>query len=292
MPEDHEGAGGPAEGPSEATAGQGRKGPPRPFPEEDLSPPRQRGGGYGPTGATAPLLGWAALAALFAWGVVVMATTFFVAGGTPLWPVVPVLGAAVPVFLAVLGSRNEREARRERQARESLASDDRAEREVLGALREGGGLTPVGVAARTSLTAARAAEVLERLAGEGHLDVSAQDGALAYALREGDRWWQRREDGPASPPPGAAGSFGGTEKTTHEAPPWPSPVEPLEEPPSEREMEVLRLVASGRTNREIARELYVSPGTVKAHVANVYRKLGVRNRAEMVRRAGSLGLLG
>ena len=242
----------------------------------------------------APLLGWATLAALFAWGVVVMATTFFVAvgGETPLWPVVPVLGAAVPVFLAVLSSRHEREARRERQAQESLASEDRAEREVLGTLWEAGELTPVGVAARTGLTAARAAEVLERLAGEGHLEVSAREGNLAYALREGDRWSYRRgEEKPASPPPGAARSAGGAEKTAHEEAPPEPPVEPLEEPPSERELEVLRLVASGGTNREIAHELYVSPGTVKAHVANVYRKLGVHNRAEMVRRAESLGLL-
>jgi DNA-binding NarL/FixJ family response regulator len=60
---------------------------------------------------------------------------------------------------------------------------------------------------------------------------------------------------------------------------------------SEREREVVTLIASGSTNREIADELYLSPHTVKEYTSGVYRKLGVRNRAQAVRRAQSLGLI-
>ena len=61
---------------------------------------------------------------------------------------------------------------------------------------------------------------------------------------------------------------------------------------SDREREVLDLIASGATNREIAGELYLSPHTIKEHTSGLYRKLKVRNRAEAVQRAQRLGLLG
>ncbi len=60
---------------------------------------------------------------------------------------------------------------------------------------------------------------------------------------------------------------------------------------SRREQQVVRLVADGRTNREIAQELYLSPRTVDMHVRNLFRKLDCRSRVEAVRRAGELGLL-
>jgi DNA-binding NarL/FixJ family response regulator len=60
---------------------------------------------------------------------------------------------------------------------------------------------------------------------------------------------------------------------------------------SDREREVVTLIASGSTNREIAEELFLSPHTVKEYTSGVYRKLGVRNRAEAVQRAQSLGLI-
>jgi two-component system response regulator DesR len=63
-------------------------------------------------------------------------------------------------------------------------------------------------------------------------------------------------------------------------------------PLSAREVEVLEAVAAGRTNREIAAELYLSPHTVKDHVSAVLKKIGARNRAEAVQRAQRLGLLG
>lgn len=60
---------------------------------------------------------------------------------------------------------------------------------------------------------------------------------------------------------------------------------------SEREREVLDLIAGGSTNREIAEELYLSPHTVKEHTSALYRKLRARNRAEAVQRAQRIGLL-
>lgn len=60
---------------------------------------------------------------------------------------------------------------------------------------------------------------------------------------------------------------------------------------SEREQDVLDLIASGATNREIADQLHLSPWTVKEYTGTVYRKLEVRNRAEAVQRAQRLGLL-
>jgi len=61
---------------------------------------------------------------------------------------------------------------------------------------------------------------------------------------------------------------------------------------TEREREVLDLIAAGATNREIAERLYLSPDTVKEHASTLYRKLQARNRAEAVQRAQRIGLLG
>jgi LuxR family maltose regulon positive regulatory protein len=65
----------------------------------------------------------------------------------------------------------------------------------------------------------------------------------------------------------------------------------LVEPLTERELEVLRLVAGGRSNRQIAAELYLALGTVKAHVHAIAGKLGAANRVEAVVRGRELGLL-
>ncbi|HEX9028920.1 MAG TPA: LuxR C-terminal-related transcriptional regulator, partial [Anaerolineales bacterium] len=70
-----------------------------------------------------------------------------------------------------------------------------------------------------------------------------------------------------------------------------SPQGDLVEALSQRELEVLHLIASGRTNQEIAGQLFVAPGTVKAHTASIYRKLDVANRTEAVARARQLGIL-
>jgi LuxR family maltose regulon positive regulatory protein len=60
---------------------------------------------------------------------------------------------------------------------------------------------------------------------------------------------------------------------------------------SERELEVLRLMAAGCSNQEIANELVIALGTAKRHAANIFDKLDVRNRTEAVARARQLGLL-
>ena len=66
---------------------------------------------------------------------------------------------------------------------------------------------------------------------------------------------------------------------------------PLDSPLSEREQEVLSLIATGSTNKEIAGHLHLSPHTVKEHTSAIYRKLGVRNRAEATRQAQRLNIL-
>ncbi len=66
----------------------------------------------------------------------------------------------------------------------------------------------------------------------------------------------------------------------------------LVEPLTERELEVLRLVAAGRSNRQIAGELYLALGTVKTHVHAIAGKLRAANRVEAVARARDIGLLG
>jgi DNA-binding NarL/FixJ family response regulator len=63
------------------------------------------------------------------------------------------------------------------------------------------------------------------------------------------------------------------------------------EAPSEREMEVLRLVAGGATNRDVAARLFISEATVKTHLLHLFAKLGVNDRAAAVAAAYEQGLL-
>jgi len=65
----------------------------------------------------------------------------------------------------------------------------------------------------------------------------------------------------------------------------------LVEPLSERELEVLHLIAAGMANREIADQLVIAVGTVKRHINNIYGKLDVRNRTQAVAKARELGIL-
>jgi LuxR family maltose regulon positive regulatory protein len=70
-----------------------------------------------------------------------------------------------------------------------------------------------------------------------------------------------------------------------------SQIEGMVKPLSERELEMLRLVAQGKTNKEIAAELFITIGTVKRHAVNIYTKLDAKNRTEAVAKARELGLL-
>jgi LuxR family maltose regulon positive regulatory protein len=71
----------------------------------------------------------------------------------------------------------------------------------------------------------------------------------------------------------------------------PDAQQPLIDPLTDRELQVLRLLAEGLSNQAIAGQLVVAVGTVKTHTAGLYRKLGVTNRTQAVARATALGLL-
>ena len=71
----------------------------------------------------------------------------------------------------------------------------------------------------------------------------------------------------------------------------PSAEQPLLDPLSQREMEVLQLLAGGASNQEIATALVLAPGTVKLHVSHILSKLAVKSRTQAILRARDLGLL-
>ncbi|HSK98966.1 MAG TPA: response regulator transcription factor [Rubrobacteraceae bacterium] len=186
---------------------------------------------------------------------------------TSLWWIVPVLGTVLPLALAVLQRPNLWSGRpHDRKARE---------RELLEALAKRSELTSTAVAMCTSLTVDEASQMLEELSGKGHLELHAEDEVVTYALRDRS---PGRISGSFEPGCETGDALGDAPKR-------------LDEPLSERELEVLNLLASGRTNSEVARDLFVSVGTVKSHTGNIYRKLGARNRAEAVARARENRLL-
>jgi len=76
------------------------------------------------------------------------------------------------------------------------------------------------------------------------------------------------------------------------APAAPPPPRPAPDDLTPREVEVLRLIARGLSNGDIARRLFVSEATVKTHVNNIFSKAGVRDRAQAVRYAFDHGLTG
>lgn len=206
----------------------------------------------------ASLINWPTVLYLFVLGVICI----FLAPITVFWWIVPVFGVAVPAILGVL----------DRPALRRPNDKKLKERELLEALAERGELTPTTAAMRTSLTAGEASKMLEDLAGKGHMELRIEEDVMAYALRERDR---HEVPGRGSAPLGV-----GSDRARR-----------ISDPLSERELEVLNLLASGKTNSEVARDLYVSVGTVKSHTGNIYRKLNARNRAEALARARELKML-
>ena len=188
---------------------------------------------------------------------------------TAFWWVVPLLGVAGPLALAAL--------QRSGSVPEKPDSRGSGERELLKALAERGEMmTPAAAAMRTSLTVDEASRVLDGLAAGGHLEPRTEDGVVAYLLPGYKRLPAR--DGAHEIPRARPGAEADSAQR-------------LDDPLSERELEVLALLASGRTNAEIARDLFVALGTVKSHVNNIYRMLSAANRAEAATRAREMRLL-
>ncbi|MET8144418.1 response regulator transcription factor [Sphaerisporangium sp. NPDC005288] len=78
---------------------------------------------------------------------------------------------------------------------------------------------------------------------------------------------------------------------SHLARPIPVVTRPPREPLTDREMDVVRLIARGRTNQEVGGELFISLSTVKTHLASIFAKLGARNRVEIAAWAWEAGVV-
>jgi LuxR family maltose regulon positive regulatory protein len=131
-------------------------------------------------------------------------------------------------------------------------------------------------------------EALTLACPQGYVRVFADEGAPMHALLT---------QLPAAPPgidPGylaalvrACGQAGAAAQTRRAAAAPPGMAEPL----TDRELEVLRLIAAGRSNQRIAHDLVVALDTVKKHVTHILGKLGAANRTEAVARARQFGLI-
>ena len=110
-------------------------------------------------------------------------------------------------------------------------------------------------------------------AADGHAPLLAQVRALAERARISLRSPVAGAKTPGSPPPS---------QTLHPKPPFGL---------TSRELEVLRLLAAGRTNAQIGAEMYISPKTAGVHVSNILRKLGVSGRVQAAALAERAGLL-
>ena len=154
----------------------------------------------------------------------------------------------------------------------------------------------------------RSADVLEAIARDALGDSDAADAALERALdlseRSGDltpfllypasgllERHARHRTAHAALVAEIRGLLAGIPVGPRHGAPPPSRPEPLLEPLSGSEARVLRYLPTNLTGPEIARELSVSPNTVKTHIRHLYAKFGTHHRAEAVDLARSLGLL-
>ncbi len=145
------------------------------------------------------------------------------------------------------------------------------------------------------------AEAVRLAEPEGYLRSFLDEGTPMRTLLSSLRA-QERKQGPTPYLDTVLASFSSSalhkEQPHPELPPSPSrprlphkQASPLLDPLSEREQEVLRLLAQGASNQEIAEQLVVTAATVKFHVSHILSKLQARNRTQAVARARSLGLL-
>jgi LuxR family maltose regulon positive regulatory protein len=221
------------------------------------------------------------------------------------------LGAAASDLERALGlsdvPRSTRESERISLARLLIAQEDYDEAlQLLDRLREaaeaidGGGnmidiLTLEALALRAKHEKTRATDVMGQALAlgepEGFVRTFVDEGpAMAVLLSETLEARQRGRVDPANEVPAhyLRRLMAVLERDVTGA---TSPAAGLPEPLSERELEVLQLIAAGKTNRQIATELFVSVGTVKTHVNNVYGKLEVHSRTQAFARARELDLI-
>jgi DNA-binding NarL/FixJ family response regulator len=135
---------------------------------------------------------------------------------------------------------------------------------IIGALRAGA----LGYLTKDATRAEIGRAIHAAAAGQAILDPSVQQRLLNAAVRAPDR---------PGVPSGAPGSPGGALPAAD-----PGDLTP-------READVLRLIAAGQSNREIARTLFVSEATVKTHVNRIFAKTGSRDRAQAIRYAYTHG---
>jgi NarL family two-component system response regulator LiaR len=130
--------------------------------------------------------------------------------------------------------------------------------------------------------------VLTSFSEDDRVFSAIKSGALGYLLKDaspGELLQGIRDvyEGKSSMPPEIAG------KLIHELQ-RPAPADPITEPLTRRELEVLRLLARGLTNREIAETLTLSERTIRSHVSNILGKLHLANRTQAARYAYEEGL--
>ncbi len=123
------------------------------------------------------------------------------------------------------------------------------------------------------------------------LSASTSDELVETALRRGASAYVIKTVDPTDLPATLRQAAAGTVFSTVGVPDAASSTSAKAAGLTEREVEILGALSRGLSNEQIAKELWVTQQTVKFHLTNVYRKLGVKNRAEALRKAFQLGLV-